>query len=111
MEGQATARDTAGAPPDGDRGRIRKLVRRHPRVSLGVVVGAVALAIFGFLWFRPDKLFVNSSINDALPSAQASPAAGRGGPAGPQIWSSGSFRSLEHDTTGVAKLISLADGR
>jgi hypothetical protein len=111
MKGQATVRNTTGAPPDANRGRIRKLVRGHPRVSLGVVVSAIALAVFGFLWFRPDKLFVNSRVNDALPSAQATPTAGRGGPGAAQIRSTGSFRSLEHGTTGVAKLISLADGR
>jgi hypothetical protein len=85
-------------------------VTSHPRTAWTIAVSTVALAVFGFLWLRPDKLYVNSRVNEALPSAHTSPAAGTT-PTGPHIRSTGSFRSLEHQTTGVANLVALADGR
>ncbi len=95
--------------------RARSLVARHPALTAAVVVSAVAVAIFGFLWFRPDKLFVNTTVNEALPSAPAPPPAVGGTTAptapAPRILSSGSFRSLEHETDGLARLVRLADGR
>jgi Electron transfer DM13 len=93
--------------------RIWTVVTGHPRVSAAIVLAAVALAAFGFLWFRPDKLFVNTTVNEALPPTAAAPSAvpdARGAPA-PDVLSTGSFRSLEHETDGLAKLLRLGDGR
>jgi hypothetical protein len=91
--------------------RFRTAVRAHPRVTAAVVAGAVALAVFGFLWFRPDKLFVNATVNEALPPEGPSAVGGMNGGSTPDVLSEGSFRSLEHETTGAARLIRLGDGR
>jgi hypothetical protein len=80
-----------------------------------VLVGA-AVAIFGFLWFRPDKLFVDTTVDEGLPTAPAPAASGTASsgstPAATNVvLSTGRFRDLEHPTTGVAKIIRLADGK
>jgi Electron transfer DM13 len=88
-----------------------RLARRHPLISAVAFVG-VGLAIFVVVWFQPQKLFLNKTVNEPLPGivgttaaaaeANSSAAAGQSSPPGPQVLRSGSFRSLEHATTGKA---------
>jgi Electron transfer DM13 len=61
----------------------------------GVVVPFVAAAL---LWFEPWQLFVRTTVNEPAPRA-------------PSILSSGEFRSLEHETSGTARILELANGR
>ena len=102
----------AGSPRAG---RVRGVVRRHPRTAAGIVLACIALGTFGFLWLRPDKLFVDTEVNDALPTVQVPAETGTpstGAPvASAAVISTGRFRDLEHPTTGVAKIIRLADGK
>ena len=109
---------------DSRRGVVHRLagfVRRHPRWSVSAAVLGIGLAIFVLLWFQPQKLFLNQTVDEALPSAApASPAAPvqatagaspQASPAsGPTTLASGRFQSLEHETTGRALLIQLPDG-
>lgn len=88
-------------------------VRDHPRATGLVAFAAVALAVFGALWFQPWKLVVDRTVDEALPGSIVrtpgdDPTAEPDD--GPSVLSSGMFRSLEHDTTGTAKLIEQADG-
>jgi hypothetical protein len=94
-------------------------VARHPRsvAAVALILGVVAL--LGFLWFRPDKLFVNTEVNESLPGAgpaaeaegeRVSQLGDRRAPV-PEILSTGTFRSLEHETTGTARVVRLGDGR
>lgn len=102
-----------GGETDTRVGRVRTLAREHRRLIAVVAVVAVAIGVLAFLWFRPDKLFVDTTVNEALPSAPAAslPAAGTGpAPAAPAVLSSGAFRDLEHPTSGTAKIARLADG-
>jgi len=62
--------------------------------------------VFVLLWFQPQKLFIEKRVDEALPSISTSASA----PAGPTEIASGSFRSLEHRTSGRARLLRLADG-
>jgi Electron transfer DM13 len=90
-------------------GRMRAMVGRH-RVAAGVVAGCiVAAGAFAFAWFRPDKLFTTTTVNEALPVVSM-PAPGASSPGGREVLSSGAFRSLEHPTRGTASIIRLADG-
>jgi hypothetical protein len=98
-----------GGPPGGQR-PPRRLTRRHPVISAAAVAG-VGLAIFVLVWFQPQKLFLNKTVNEPLPGiiattpageANSGAAEGRSSPSGPQVLRSGSFRSLEHATTGKA---------
>jgi Electron transfer DM13 len=89
---------------------LGRLTRRHP------VIGAAALAVVGLIvfvlaWFQPQKLFLNKTISEPVPGVIATaPAvetnhnatAGGSPPPGLQVVRSGSFRSLEHATTGKA---------
>ncbi|MFF7438916.1 DM13 domain-containing protein [Streptomyces sp. NPDC008122] len=85
-----------------------------------MVVAGLAVAVAGLLWFKPWALWVDETVNEALPSATATPsepaASGLSSasvaptPPGPVIVAQGVFVSHEHATTGRAKIIRLADG-
>jgi hypothetical protein len=72
------------------------------RAKLFVVLGALAVAGggFGLYWFQPWKLFVDAEVHEAAPAVHGAA----------RVLSAGAFRSLEHETTGRASLIELADG-
>ena len=106
--------EVQGEPPRGR--RIRGFVRRHPRAVASVLLAGIVLAVFGFLWFRPDKLFTDTTVDEALPTAPAPAATGSvpatDAPAPTNVvLSTGRFRDLEHPTNGLAKIIRLADGK
>jgi hypothetical protein len=106
--------EVEGGPPRG--GRIRGLLRRHPRAVASVLLAGIALAVFGFLWFRPDKLFTDTTVDEALPTVPAPAATGSvpatDAPAPTNVvLSTGRSRDLEHPTNGLAKIIRLADGK
>ncbi|WP_265864100.1 DM13 domain-containing protein [Streptomyces sp. SKN60] len=100
-------------------------VTRRQRWGAGVVVG-LAVVVAGLLWFKPWALWVDETVNEALPSANPNPNANATSPAptkgappsasasqapsGPVTVAQGSFISHEHATTGVVKVVRLADG-
>ena len=88
--------------------KSRRRLLRHPLVLTGIAVLVVAAAI-GAYWFQPWKLFTNNTVDEAPPSVTASSNDGPA-PAAPVVESQGTFVSQEHDTTGTAKLLRLADG-
>src|SRR5919106_56630 len=89
-------------------------IRRHPGRTAGVVAMGIAVAVAGFLWFRPDRLFVDDTVNEALPGPAAGPveaAAEVEGEALPATVARGRFISLEHETIGRAVVLEAEDGR
>ena len=75
-----------------------------------VVLGAVTL-----IWFQPQKLFYDNTVDEALPSAEA-PAdpteeGGSPAPTEPVELAQGTFISREHETTGTARILRLPDGQ
>ena len=76
----------------------------------------VGLVVFVLVWFQPQQAFLNKTVNESVPAGGSAPSAGSGGatatPGAGQttVFASGRFRSLEHDTTGRASLVKLADG-
>jgi hypothetical protein len=89
------------------------------RVVLAVVAVLVAVGVWQF---EPWRLFTSSRIDEALPAARTEPTTGTPAPsdptpspapspAGPTTLSSGRFVDAEHDTSGTARIIELADGR
>ena len=88
---------------------VKTLVSSHKKAValLGVLV--VGLGIFAIVWFEPQKLFEEKTVKEAAPiaSPSASPTS-TSAPTG--TVASGNWRSLEHKTTGSAKLIRLDDG-
>jgi hypothetical protein len=86
---------------------LRSFAAKHRYAVSGGLVVAIGLVIFVLVWFQPQKLFLNKTVNEAMPQAGA---VGTASVAEPSVIGSGSFRSLEHHTTGTAKLVRLADG-
>jgi hypothetical protein len=71
--------------------------KRFWLLGLGIALPAAAAAGY---WFEPWKLLVNEDANDAAPGTEA----------GARVVGEGSFRSLEHPTTGRALLLQLESG-
>lgn len=99
-------------------------IRRHPGRTAGVVALGLAVAVAGFLWFRPDRLFTDDAVDEALPRQAAAPAEAEGEASGgmgaaetepadatPTTVAQGPFISLEHETTGRALVLETEDGQ
>lgn len=79
-------------------------------------VVVAGLITFGFVWFQPHKLFIDERVVEAIPTATERADPDPTGPAGqvpaePREMGRGEFVSLDKDTTGVARVLELADGR
>lgn len=87
-------------------------------VTAVVLVGVVGLAVGAWL-FEPWRLFTSSEVDEAAPSSQprssAAPqtptAEGPETPGADQELARGDFETAEHETSGEAAVLSLADGR
>jgi len=71
------------------------------------VYAVSAFAVFIALWaaFRPERLFVNATINESMPTAAAA------GPTSEKVLASGTFHSVAHDSGGTATVYELGAGR
>ena len=102
-------------------GMIR-FVRRHRWLTAAVTLGCAGLVAFVLVYFAPQDLLIDTSVNDPFPTASAAasdlpvdPPNGSSSQTASKNDSSvvarGRFRSGEHDTSGTALLVTLADGR
>jgi hypothetical protein len=66
-------------------------------IKVAIPVAAIA-ALIAWYAFRPERLVVNRSVDEALPGAQAQPLA------------SGQFYSILHPTQGTATIYQMGDG-
>jgi len=89
---------------------------RRARV-IWAAIAVVAVGAAGALyWFQPWRLFTNTTVNETLPSVVA-PTQEPSSTEVPQpvpanvVVASGAIISHEHESSGTAKLIRLADGR
>jgi len=73
----------------------RAVRRRWPWVAGGVVVGTAAFVLF---WFQPQKLFIDERVEERAPISTHDVARGE-------------FVSLDHGTTGLARVVELRGGR
>ena len=64
---------------------------------------AVILAIALWAAFRPERLFVNAKVNEAMPPGLSNVSQ--------TVLSSGSFHSVAHESKGTASIYQLADGK
>lgn len=72
--------------------------RKNLIYGLGVIV-AIAL----WAAFRPDRLFVNAKVNEAMPAGLSNVSQ--------TVLSAGSFHSGAHETKGIASIYQLPDGK
>jgi hypothetical protein len=70
----------------------------------------LGLALLAGAWFlfRPEKLFVNKTVNESLP---ATAAAGTVSSSPSQTPLAGRFHGVAHETKGTATIYQLADGK
>jgi len=66
------------------------------RVLVGGAVALVAVVVFVLVWFEPQKLFIDDTVNEAATTGAT--------------LATGTFKSQEHTTTGTASVIRNPDG-
>jgi hypothetical protein len=88
--------------------------RRRRLIWIG---GAVALVAFVLVWFQPQKLFIEQTVDEAPPRVarptEAGAPSGETSSAtreGPSLLAEGDFHGLEHPTAGTAQLLELSNG-
>ena len=73
--------------------------------------GLVVLGAIGWYLFRPELLFVKTTVNEGLPSEIAAQAHPAGVPVESGVLSSGQFRSYAHETVGTAAVHTFGERR
>jgi hypothetical protein len=73
-----------------------------PWMKVAIAVVVVLIVGLGY-WFRPDRLFSNVRVDEAMPAAQGAAAAA-------QPIESGTFYTILHPTSGKATIYKMADG-
>lgn len=96
--------------------RYHSAMSRRLVVTLIAVV-AIAGVIAGALIFKPWLLFIDTRVDDALPTIASTPDPGPSPsgtesppPAGPVQLAAGTFISHEHDTSGSVSIVENTDG-
>lgn len=96
--------------------------RRRRWLWIAAVAVAVGCAAFVLYWFQPQKVFIDDRVDEAIPTASAVarevPPSDRAATAPSDTTASteplqlarGEFVSLDHGTTGTARVLELADG-
>ena len=80
--------------------------KRNALVGLAIVVVAG-----GWYAFRPERLFVNQTVNESLGSVSAAAGAAITTEAAPTTLATGMFHPNAHDTKGTATVLDLGGGR
>lgn len=76
-----------------------------------VFLAAIAVVGLGVAWylFRPERLFIDARVSEALPEVEAGSASAA--MEAPAAVLTGTFHSNAHETKGTASIYRLADGR
>jgi Electron transfer DM13 len=80
---------------------------QKPKLIIGSIV-VVAIAITWYL-FRPELIFVNKMVNETLPVSTTSSSTAQGSQT--SVLAAGHFHSVSHETSGVATIHQLGDGK
>jgi hypothetical protein len=89
--------------------------KAHRAFASAIAVAALALLGLGLYWFGPQRLFLDREVAEGLPTPTVAddPSAGEepmDEPEAVEELASGDFRTLEHATTGRARIVELEDG-
>src|SRR5690242_17346993 len=96
--------------------RLLLRARRHPWRVVSVFALACAVVVFALVYFAPQDLLINTSVDEPLPTAHVNcvpppeASAPRATTARAEIVRHGRLSSGEHATSGSALLLRLADG-
>ena len=82
--------------------------RRRLRLLVIAGIALAVLAVFVAVWFQPQKLWIDDRVEEAAPRAPAPPSS-TVVPARPEL--RGQFVSLDHGTTGVARVVDAGEGQ
>jgi hypothetical protein len=74
-----------------------------------IVAPIIVVVAIGWYLFRPELLFINRTVNEALPPAAVTASMNK--TTQPVPLSQGRFHSIAHETTGVGAVHLLADGK
>jgi hypothetical protein len=74
------------------------------KIFIGAGIAVLAIAWYAF---RPELLFINKTVSEEFPGGAAMASIDKG----PMAITSGSFKSLAHETKGLASIYQLADGQ
>jgi Electron transfer DM13 len=103
----------------GGKRRWTALVAAHPLVSAAVAAALLAGLVVVLALYQPQKLFIETTVDEALPSAATAASAPTSAPAvaapttvpaGPRGLATGELRGLAHRGSGRVRLLQLADG-
>ena len=73
-----------------------------------VIAIVVILALAGWFLFRPERIFIDSKVNESLPEVSDTQSTSAEGPI---TLSRGTFHGVAHDASGNAEIIELYDGK
>ena len=71
---------------------------------------AIVAVVGGWYAFRPERLFVNKTVNESLGAVTATAGSAPAAAAAPATLAMGSFHSNAHDTRGTAAVFDLGGG-
>jgi hypothetical protein len=115
-----TGQNVRTTGPSGQR-RWTGLVAAHPLVSVAVAVALLAGLVAVLALYQPHKLLIETTVDEALPSAATAAPSPTSAPtavaptsttvpAGPRELAAGELRGLAHQASGQVRLLELADG-
>ncbi len=71
-----------------------------------IIAIVVILVLVGWYLFRPERIFIDSKVNETLPEVSDNEAEAKG----PKTLSKGTFHGVAHDAKGNAEILELANG-
>ena len=81
------------------------------RKRTAIIGVAIVVVAGGWYAFRPERLFVNKTVNESLGAVMDTADTKASTVIAPTTVATGSFHSNAHDTRGTATILSLSDGR
>ena len=77
-----------------------------------IILAVLVLLVVGWYLFRPERIFIDSKVNESLPEAsETSQALGDTQTRSPTVLFEGEFHGVAHDGNGTAQVYKLGDNK